>query len=249
MPASRARRRARGAVRRSLLWPSVWAAVGFVLLIGLGTWQVQRLHWKEGLIAARQASFQLPPAPPPPSLAAAQRLEYHAVRAAGRFLNDREMPVAAIAADGAAGYDIVTPFALDNGKVLLVDRGFVPTALKAPDTRRAGEIQGPTTVTGPLRLDLGRPSWFTPDNQPARNEWYFIDVGAMAVTVAPHVDVLPYYIDADATPNPGGWPKGGQTAIDLPNHHLSYAITWYALAAGLVQIYAIFIRRQLKERA
>ncbi|MGH6976806.1 MAG: SURF1 family protein [Stellaceae bacterium] len=236
-------------MRRSLLWPSVWAAIGFVILIGLGTWQVQRLHWKEGLIAARQTAFYLPPVPPPASLAAAQTLEYHPVRAIGHFLNEREMPVAAIADDGTAGFDIVTPFALDDGKVLLVDRGFVPTALVALDSRRAGEIAGPTQVGGPLRLDRGRPSWFTPDNRPVRNEWYFVDVNAMAAAAVPHADVLPYYIDADATPNPGGWPKGGQTAIDLPNHHLSYAITWYALAAGLVQIYAIFVCRRLKERA
>jgi len=236
-------------VRRSLLWPSVWAAVGFAILIGLGTWQVQRLHWKEGLIAARQAAFHLPPVAPPANLAAAKGLEYHPVRASGHFLNEREMPVAAIADDGTAGFDLVTPFVLDDGKVLLVDRGFVPTALAMPASRRAGEIAGPTQVSGPLRLDHGRPSRFTPDNQPTRNEWYFVDVKAMAVAAAPHADVLPYYIDADATPNPGGWPKGGQTAIDLPNHHLSYAITWYALAAGLVQIYAIFVRRRLKERA
>jgi len=223
--------------------------VGFAILIGLGTWQVQRLHWKEGLIAARQAAFHLPPVAPPVNLAVAQGLEYHPVRASGHFLNGREMRVAAIADDGTAGFDIVTPFMLDDGVVLLVDRGFVPTALAAPDSRRAGEIAGLTQVGGPLRLDRGRPSRFTPDNQPARNEWYFVDVKAMAAAVVPHADVLPYYIDADATPNPGGWPKGGQTAIDLPNHHLSYAITWYALAAGLVQIYAIFVRRRLKERA
>jgi len=236
-------------VKRSLLWPSVWAAVGFVILISLGTWQVQRLHWKEGLIAARQTAVHLPPVPPPSSLATARALEYHRVRASGHFLNDREMRVAAIADDGTAGFDIVTPFALDDGKVLLVERGFVPTELAAPDGRRAGEIAGPAQITGPLRLDRGRPSWFTPDNQPARGEWYFIDLKAMAAASARHADVLPYYIDADATPNPGGWPKGGQTAIDLPNHHLSYAITWYALAAGLIQIYAIFVRRRLKERA
>jgi len=235
-------------VRRSLLWPSVWAAVGFLMLIGLGTWQVQRLHWKEGLIAARQAAFHRPPVALPANRATAQTFEYHPVRATGHFVNDHEMKVAAIADDGTAGFDIVTPFVLDDGKVLLVDRGFVPTALASPETRRAGEITGPTQVAGPLRLDRGRPSWFTPDNQPARNEWYFIDVKAMAAAAAPHADVLPYYVDADATPNPGGWPKGGQTAIDLPNHHLSYAITWYALAAGLVQIYILFVRRRLKER-
>jgi surfeit locus 1 family protein len=132
--------------------------------------------------------------------------------------------------------------------VLLVERGFVPAELESPAKRPAGEIEGPTQVTGPLRIDRGRPSWFTPNNQPTLNEWYYIDIRTMAAAAVPHARVLPYYIDADATPNPGGWPKGGQTTIDLPNHHLSYAITWYALAAGLLQMYAIFVHRWLKER-
>jgi surfeit locus 1 family protein len=57
--------------------------------------------------------------------------------------------------------------------------------------------------------------------------------------------VLPFYVDADATPNPGGLPVGGQTRLDLPNDHLQYAITWYALAAGLLGVYIVFIRRRL----
>ena len=57
-------------------------------------------------------------------------------------------------------------------------------------------------------------------------------------------NVLPFYVDADATPNPGGYPVGGQTVIDLPNNHLQYAITWYALAAALVVIYILLVRRR-----
>ena len=92
-------------------------------------------------------------------------------------------------------------------------------------------------VTGLLRLPHGRPGWFVPDNRPDLNYWFWVDLPAMAAATSLS-DVVPFYIDADATPNPGGWPKGGVTQIDLPNDHLQYAITWFALAAAAVVVYS-----------
>jgi surfeit locus 1 family protein len=74
------------------------------------------------------------------------------------------------------------------------------------------------------------------------NYWFWVDPPAMAAATGLS-DVAPFYIDVDATPNPGGWPKGGVTRIDLPNDHLQYAITWFALAAAAVIVYAVW-RRQ-----
>ncbi len=192
---------------RSLFWPSVFAGGAFLVLLGLGTWQVERLFWKEGLIAQRHAAVTAAPTDLPPSLEAAQLLEYHRVQVTGRLANDRELYLGATSPDGRAGYHEVT-------------------------------------VTGLLRLPpSGKPHWFIPANNAERNYWLYVDVPAMAA--AAHLDrVLPFYIDADATPNPGGLPVGGQTLLDLPNDHLQYAFTWYALAAGLAIIYILFIRRR-----
>jgi len=230
--------------RRSLFWPTLWAAFGFLLLLGLGTWQVQRLHWKEGLIAERQAGIRAAPVALPSTIGAAGPLEFHPVRASGQFFNDKELYLNAQSLRGEAGFHIVTPLKLADGAILLVDRGFVPTDRKEPQTRAAGELQGPVTITGLLRLPEGRPNWFTPDNDPARDLWFYVDVAAMAQ--AEKLDrVLPFYIEADASPNPGGQPQGGQSVIDLPNNHLQYALTWYGLAAALVVIYIGFARRRL----
>ena len=59
--------------------------------------------------------------------------------------------------------------------------------------------------------------------------------------------VVPFYVEADATPNPGGWPKGGVTRLDLPNRHLEYAITWFGIGCTLIGVYAVFIRRKVRE--
>jgi len=234
-------------VRRSLLWPSLWAALGLLLLLGLGTWQVQRLHWKEGLIAAREAGLHAAPVALPATLDAARALELHPVRAEGQFRNDRELYLNLESARGEAGFHIVTPLILADGTALLVDRGFVPTERKAPETRAAGELTGTVSVTGLVRLpSAGKPSWFTPDNDPARNSWFYVDIAAMA-QAAGLARVLPFYIDADASPNPGGLPQGGQTLTDLPNNHLQYALTWYGLALALIVIYIRFARRRLGE--
>jgi surfeit locus 1 family protein len=234
--------------RRSLLWPSLWAGAGLVLLLGLGTWQLARLQWKEALIAAREAGLRARPAELPRALEAARALELHPVRVEGQFQNERELYLNLESARGEAGFHIVTPLVLADGATLLVDRGFVPTDHKAPDTRQAGELAGTVSVTGLVRLpSIGKPSWFTPDNDPARNSWFFVDPAAMGKAAGVERP-LPFYVDADASPNPGGLPQGGQTLTDLPNNHLQYAITWYALAVALIAIYIRFARRRMGER-
>lgn len=233
--------------KRSLFWPSFWALLAFILLLGLGTWQVERLGWKERLIAQRHAAVTAPPAALPATLAEAQGLEYHHVAATGTFLNDRELFLGATDRDGHAGYHVIAPLRLADGAVLLVDRGFIPENRKAPASRAQGELAGTVTVTGLVRLaPSAKPAWFLPDNSVERNYWIWVDIPAMAKAVRLE-RVLPFYIEADTTPNPGGLPIGGQTRLDLPNNHLQYAITWYALAAALVVIYIIFVRRRRAE--
>jgi len=98
-------------------------------------------------------------------------------------------------------------------------------------------------VEGLLRLPPAKkPAWFLPDNRSDLNYWFWIDLPAMAA--ADKLDpVALFYIDADATPNPGGWPKGGVTRIQLANDHLQYAITWFSLAVALIVVYFLFHRR------
>lgn len=235
------------AVKRSLFWLSFFSLGALVLLLGLGTWQVERLFWKERLIAERHAAVTAAPIALPRSLAEARGLEYHHVAATGTFLNDRELFLGATDDDGHPGYHVITPLRLAGGGVLLVDRGFIPEARKQPASRAQGELSGEVTVTGLVRFGSDvKPHWFLPDNSVERNYWIWVDIPAMAA--AAHLDgVLPFYIDADVTPNPGGLPIGGQTRLELPNNHLQYAITWYALAVALVVIYILFVRRRRAE--
>jgi surfeit locus 1 family protein len=224
---------------RPHLAPTLFTVPVVLLCLALGVWQLQRLHWKEGLIARREATLKAPPVAPPPSLDAARGLELRRVVAKGVLLNDKEILVHAIGPKGEAGFNVLTPLRQEGGHIVFVNRGFVPSGLADPRRRAAGEVDGTVRIAGRLRLaPHDRSGWFIPDNRPDTGEWFWIDLGAMAAADRLG-DVARYYIAADATPNPGGWPEGGVSLPELPNHHLQYAITWFSLAVAAAVIYVL----------
>ncbi|WP_438617139.1 SURF1 family protein [Oryzifoliimicrobium ureilyticus] len=238
--------------RRSVL-AVIGVIVGLVILLSLGTWQVERLHWKEGLLADIAARL----AAEPVELKQIERLhekgddiEYRRMSVSGHFLNDRERHFFATW-QGQTGFYVYTPLELQDGRYLFVNRGFVPYEKKLSQTRREGEVEGQITVTGLARNKLaGKPSWIVPDNDVAGDIFYWKDLDAMAASTGLEAArVIPFFLDADATPNPGGLPVGGVTQIDLPNNHLQYALTWYGLAAALAAMAAVswFQRRRRAE--
>jgi surfeit locus 1 family protein len=230
---------------RPTFWPTVMFVPAFIVLIGLGLWQIERLHWKEGLIAARDAALTAPTVPVPRDLEAGRGLEFHKVAARGAFLNEHELFLGASAPKGdGTGFHVVTPLRLDDGAILFVDRGWIPGDRKDPRTRAAGALQGTVAIEGLLRLPpAGKPNWFVPDNRCDINYWFYIDIPAMA-SCAGLGQALPLYVDAGPAPNPGGLPQGGVTRLDLANDHLQYAITWFALALGLAVIYVLYHRKR-----
>jgi surfeit locus 1 family protein len=231
---------------RSQLIPAAFTAFVALVCLSLGVWQLERLEWKTNLIAERRAAVHATPVPVPKTLEEASRLEFRPVLAEGVFLNDKEIYLgAASPSGGEPGLQVLTPLRLTDGRIVFVNRGFIPSALKNPDKRGAGQLAGPVRVTGLLRLPHGKPGWLVPNNRPDLNYWFWVDLPAMEAATGLS-NVAPFYIDADATPNPGGWPKGGVTPIDLPNDHLQYAITWFALAAAAIVVYIVW-RRQSGE--
>lgn len=220
----------------------------FAALVGLGTWQVQRLHWKEGLlvtIEARRSAAPLPLSEIEERFRATGDVDYTPVTATGTFRHAGERHFLATW-KGQSGFFVYTPLQLADGRFALVNRGFVPYDLKDPDRRPQGQVAGEVTIAGLARNPLaGKPSSILPDNDPAKNVFYWKDRDAMAASAdLPAAEIVPVFIDADATPNHGGWPAGGVTLVDLPNNHLQYAVTWYGLAAALAGVLIIFVRRR-----
>ena len=228
---------------RSLLWLSLAAVPAFLVLLGLGTWQVERRAWKLDLIAARTAAFDAAPIALPDAIPDPDALDFRRVWVEGRFLHEREMHLIGRFYRDQPGYQIVTPLILADGSAVLVNRGFVPLDKVDPASRPAGQVAGTVRVEGAVRRSE-RPGWLTPDNQPAKNVWFTPDLSQMAEWEGLS-RVRPVFVEAGPAPNPGGLPIGGQTRIDLPNDHLQYAITWYSLALALAVIYGILCHRHL----
>jgi surfeit locus 1 family protein len=231
---------------RSQLTLGIWVASLLVLtaaFIALGVWQVKRLHWKLDLIARVEARVhaQAIPAPGPEKWAFINAAddEYLRIQATGVLLNDDEAEVYAVT-DLGPGYWVMTPLRTADSTIILVNRGFVPTDRRNRATRIDGNPTGEITITGLLRLNepLGT---LLRSNVPADERWYSRDVTAMARSRG-LTNVAPYFIDADAAPNPGGLPVGGLTQLVFPNSHLVYAITWFVMAAMSLGMTVYLIR-------
>jgi surfeit locus 1 family protein len=229
----------------------VYSAAALAMLIGLGIWQVQRLHWKEGLIAEIEAHVHAEPISLKDAevrAKAGEDVSYLRVRVDGKFDNSKERYLFAVS-DGKPGWHVITPLTTSDGEVVLIDQGFVPDALRDPASRSQGELSNMVTVTG-LARPPERQGLFIPNNEPEQNRWFWRDLGALSksMLLAGTPIVVPFFIEAERSNIPGGWPQGGQTRIDLPNNHLHYAITWFALAFCLVVIYVIYVRGRLKAK-
>lgn len=228
----------------------VLAAILFSGFCGLGYWQVERRAWKLDLIERVDARVHGDAVAAPTrkdwGTVSREGDEYRKVSVTGTYRNDLESHVYA-ATDYGAGYWVMTPLARDDGTIVMINRGFVPTDRRDPASRAEGMVEGKVTVTGLLRIDepVGT---FMRDNVPDDDRWYSRDVRAMATKRGlKAADVAPYFIDADGKGSPAKLPVGGLTRISFPNNHLSYALTWFGMAA-LTLVAAWIVLRPRKRR-
>ena len=222
-------------------WPVASTAFAVAVLLALGTWQIDRLNWKRGLIAEIAARTAAEPAPLPAGAFTAADWNFRRVRLEGTFRHGHEFHLLAPNRRGGFGYHVLTPFERIGGGLVLVDRGWVPDSKKDAATRAAGQIEGVVEVSGIARVPW-RKTWITPDNDIAANVWFEPDLNAMGAQLG--AVLAPILIEADAEANPGGLPLGGQTRLEIVNNHLAYAITWYVLALAAMVIFMIHRRQR-----
>jgi len=231
---------------QSLLLPGVAELCALAVLLGLGTWQVQRKSWKEALIATVTERFAAPPArlPPPaewPGLDPSHD-EFRRVAFGAEWLNDKEALVyttgSSLRAEAAGpGYWVFTPARVPGG-IVMVNRGFVPEGRQDPSTRAEGQTAGAVEIAWVMRWPE-TPGVFTPAGDPAKNLWFARDPAAMAAAkgLGP---VAPFYVEQESPSAPSGLPQVGKLQPSLPNNHLGYALTWYGLALVLAGSFAVW---------
>lgn len=214
---------------------SIMAALIFMLLVGLGVWQLQRLTWKTEKIAEITAQMAKAPVPLPEKITAPSEWEYRRVTMAGQFLSAHEFLVQPRVLDGITGYHMVVPFQRLSGEIVMVNRGWISDTELKKASRPSGVIQ----IEGILHQP--QTTYFTPANAPAKNNWYSIDTDAMGS--AAHLQNISPVVVHVATKQDGVYPLGGKIQVTLPNDHRQYAIFWFVMSFVFLLIF--FIRYYL----
>ncbi len=237
--------------------------VGILLLAGLGSWQLLRLQWKLDLIEKRAASLAGNPVTIYDIEAGMEHgydVDFLRVRLNGEYRHEASRHVYR-ARGKRPGYQVITPFIDRSGFIVLVDRGFIDQrmlGLPIPGETRIPE--GELTITGVTRNRASDRNMFSPEADTEKGIWYWYDLAGISasmpaglldgyqgpdpITSAMFVQLLP-----GGEPGAGKWPEPENLKVDLPNNHLQYAFTWYALALVLSVISWMFIRKRRLEHA
>ncbi len=242
--------------RRSWLGLLIPALLAFAVLVALGTWQIERKAWKEGLIAVLTERLAAPPSalPAPSTWSSLDQAneEYRRVKFSATFDHGKESLVYAVASAfrpdvAGPGYWIFTPARLTDGGFVIVNRGFVPQRRKDATSRTDGQIAGPVEIAGALRWPEAR-HWFSPTDDALHNLWFTRD--PLAIADAKGVrPVAPFYVEQESPVPPGGLPQPGKLTVRLRNEHLQYALTWYGLALVLVVVFVAWTVKSGRENA
>ncbi|MGI9352620.1 MAG: SURF1 family protein [Rhizobiaceae bacterium] len=239
-------------MRGSTLILLVCILAGTLVLGALGTWQVKRLFWKEGLIET--INNRVDREPIELISLAGQRLnrekhEYLPVSAKGIFDHSSEVYFFTTGPRGVSGWNVHTSFELDGGKRLIINRGFVPFEMKNPSSRPQGQVTGEQKIDGLLRVPMPEKPFGSLDNDLAKREFYWRSLDDMKRIMGNREgEYLPVIIDATEASNPSGWPRGGTTILSFPNNHLQYAITWYGLVLALWGVGFFFLYSRRREK-
>lgn len=224
---------------------SVAALLGLIVLVALGTWQVQRWHWKSALIAEIGAGLDAAPT------ALSQGLQaYQPITATGQILNEPVLHQGSYARGGRPGTALTSIFVDASGRQWLLERGWIPET--AIEDARAGHfsIESDLTISAVSR-PLKRRGPFTPATDLGQGRIYAEDTAELNEAFGLDLQPLALVVTSELAAGPpwDGLPQLTKPDPDLPNNHLGYVITWYGLAAALIGVYIAFGFARAKERS
>ena len=205
-------------MNRRMFFPLLLGVVGVAVLAGLGTWQVQRMHWKAGFLHQIEAMIVAEPVALP-SVQDPETDRYRPVKVAGHFTG-AVIEVLSGKAGVGAGVRVIEAFVTEDGRRVLIDRGFLPE--DARTTPRSGAA---TTVVGNLHWPRDADA-YTPPPDPKTGLWFARDVAAMAAVLNTEATFI-----VAREPTGDGIEAMPVDTSSIPNDHWGYAITWFSLAA------------------
>ena len=205
----------------------IFNSLAIIILLSLGTWQLERLRWKSDLLESMKENISLPPVVVNSSIISnIKNYNYRRFKLDGYFLYDKNITIYSKVVGGKVGRHLITPFKTKFGYIL-INRGFVPENYKI----EASEIKQDknTSINGIVKFQQ-KINYFTPLNSIIKNQWYYINIEEISTYFK--LDLNNFYIIEENNPNER-YPLGSQYNINIPNDHLQYAITWFSLALAL----------------
>jgi len=228
--------------RKGIVVPSLVVLAAFAVLVSLGQWQLSRKVWKENLIAAMTQRLAVAPQELPPpdqwNTLNPDNAEFRRVKVSGEYLPVRD--TYAFVAGSALrndikepGYFVFRPMKLADGRIVAINRGYVP--LEYMEQTPAG----PAEVVGYIRSPE-KAAWFMTESNSDGDTWFVRDPQAMAKARG-WGEVAPFYIDQELPVPASGMPRPSALTVTLRNDHFGYALTWFGLAAVLAGVYLAWL--------
>jgi len=220
-------------LKRAYLF-QLFVIIFVTIFCALGTWQLYRLQWKLELIS--EITFGLDSSPIEYSNSIEKN--YQRVSAKGKFNFDKQIYLYSLNDNGKPGYDVITPFRTNKNENVLVNRGWIKKELKNNPIINKN-IEDGQKIIGLLRK-IYKPNIFKPDNDLKNNIWFSINLEDLKVTSGERFNEFVIFLED----NQAKTPIPRKISIDVPNNHLKYAITWYAISISIIFYYLYFRRKK-----
>ena len=218
-------------------------AMALVVLVGLGTWQAQKIGPKNALVQSIEDGLSAEPIELPVHLDDPRTLAYRRLYFRGSAMDVAPIRVFGTNLKGRPGYYLYKPVVREFGRGVIVNFGWVPMELETLPDLPVGDIE----VSGVLLLSA-EPGSFTPPNDVAGNVWYTADVFDMGAQFNMGAkDHYHFRLFSDHTGDPQTYPQGGQVRVSIPNDHLEYMFTWYGIAAAMLAVFLVYGRKKAME--
>ncbi len=240
---------------------NIFCVFWIIFFAYLGAWQVERMHWKEHLIAQVEKYKNENPVEFNAEDYDAKKNLFQKIFLNGKFLHDNEILLAAKYRNSERkkqdlGFHVITPFISTEGVIVFINRGWVPEKYKTresrPDSLYEGNIE--TTIEGILRENQGQAPWFMPQNMPEKDIWFWIDIPAMIKRLKDTTElqnIKPVLIQQTnlTTKNNFEYPEPIPANIEFYNQHFTYVVTWFSMSFVTFVMLVIYNRKRKKNES
>ena len=222
---------------KKLFLSLIYSSMALLILVSLGTWQLERLRWKTDILSSMKESLSLPPLKITSQVIDnIDQYSFRRIQLTGNYLYKDNITIYSKVFNKKVGKHLIVPLETKYG-IILVNRGFIPSDFNIENNIKSGEI----SINGIVKFQQ-KINYFTPNNNVIKNEWYYININEVSNFLS--LPLLNFYI-VEENNIEEKYPVGSQYNINIPNDHLQYAITWFSLALALSIFINLFWRKNV----